>query len=140
MPHIEANDSTSALDEHGVSNFATLERRPLRSSFASALSGRACYTDHDRDRGACTMATTGIDDIRPKLASFIKTHLARNHAGVDIDTESLVESGIIDSLGILKLVEFVEKDLGIVLRDDELLPENFDNLDAIAHLLSSKRH
>jgi acyl carrier protein len=51
----------------------------------------------------------------------------------------LLESGIIDSLGILDMVEFVEKKFGILLTDDELVPENFQTVEHLAEFLARKR-
>jgi acyl carrier protein len=65
-------------------------------------------------------------------------NLARGDPEIDVDHASLVDSGIIDSLGILKLVDFVERELGVRISDEELLPENFDSLDAIERLVSTK--
>jgi acyl carrier protein len=78
------------------------------------------------------------DEVRRKVSSFIARELARDHAGFDVQRGSLVESGIIDSLGIMKLVDFLEKELGIRVEDEDLLPENFETVDAIANLLTAK--
>ncbi len=74
--------------------------------------------------------------IREKLSTFIQSELAQGE--VDIEKESLVESGVIDSLGIMKLVEFIDKEFSIAIGDDELLPDNFETLDTITDLLVSK--
>jgi acyl carrier protein len=81
------------------------------------------------------MATNA--EIRGKVKQFVARELARDRAG-DLESESLVESGIIDSVGIMKLVDFLEKELRVKITDDELLPENFDTLDAIAALVAPK--
>jgi len=54
------------------------------------------------------------------------------------NTFSLIESGILDSLAIVKLVEFVEKKFSLEINEDDLTPENFDNIDSISSLLKSK--
>ncbi|MDA8090600.1 MAG: acyl carrier protein [Nitrospiraceae bacterium] len=41
---------------------------------------------------------------------------------------SFLESGIVDSTGILELVCFIESSYGITVEDEELVPENLDNL------------
>jgi len=45
---------------------------------------------------------------------------------------SFQEHGIIDSLGFLELITFVEKKFGIKIKDDELIPGNFDSLQKIS--------
>jgi acyl carrier protein len=52
--------------------------------------------------------------------------------------DSLVDSGVIDSLGVLELVEHVQSRYGIEVPDDELLPENFDSIDAIVRFVDLK--
>lgn len=76
---------------------------------------------------------------KARLIGFLKNELARGHAGVDVEKDSLIDSGIIDSLGIMKLVQFLGKELKINIGDDELIPENFENLSAIETLIDSKR-
>jgi acyl carrier protein len=57
-----------------------------------------------------------------------------------VDNErSLLEAGILDSLGVLALVSFIEGRYGIGISDDELLPENFDSIDAIATFIARRR-
>jgi acyl carrier protein len=77
-------------------------------------------------------------DIRTQLLSFIRAELAKNAPDVDLEADSLVETGIIDSVAILKLVSFIEKSFKVKIGDDELLPENFDTLDDVTRLVATK--
>jgi acyl carrier protein len=54
------------------------------------------------------------------------------------DAQSFLESGIIDSTGILELVAFLEKTYGIHVNDEELVPENLDSIVNISKFLQSK--
>ncbi len=54
------------------------------------------------------------------------------------DSDQLIESGIIDSLGIMKLIGFIEDNLSVQIDDMELIPENFSSVDAISSLVESK--
>jgi acyl carrier protein len=54
------------------------------------------------------------------------------------DGTSFLESGVIDSTGVLELVAFLEDDFGIVVEDSELVPENLDSIDNICRYLESK--
>lgn len=56
------------------------------------------------------------------------------------DSDKLLESGIVDSLGILDLVAFLESDFQVHISDEELLPENFQTVDAIAQFVERKRN
>jgi len=52
--------------------------------------------------------------------------------------ENLITQGIIDSLGILKLVSFMEKSFGIKVNNDEIVPENFQTLNALTEFITKK--
>ena len=50
-----------------------------------------------------------------------------------------METGIIDSTGLLELVSFVEEKYGISIGDRELVPENLDSLSRISQFIARKR-
>jgi acyl carrier protein len=53
--------------------------------------------------------------------------------------ENLLAQGIIDSMGILKLVTFLEARYGFEAGDDDLVPENFTTLAMIRDFVERKR-
>lgn len=56
---------------------------------------------------------------------------------IDNDT-SFLESGLVDSTGILELVAFIEEHFQITVEIEEMLPENLDSLSKIAGFLETK--
>ena len=54
-------------------------------------------------------------------------------------SDSLLESGIIDSMGTLEVVDFLETDFGIEVLDDEMVADHFDSILSIAKFISSKQ-
>lgn len=54
------------------------------------------------------------------------------------DDESLLESGIIDSTGVLELVGFLEEKFAISVEDDELVPGNLDSVHCVTHFVERK--
>ena len=60
----------------------------------------------------------------------------RKSIGLD---EPLVSSGVIDSLGMLKLIGFLEQDLGLTIGDGEVAPENFETLRKILQFIERKK-
>jgi acyl carrier protein len=54
------------------------------------------------------------------------------------NTTSLLETGILDSLSLLRLVVFIQERFGIVVDDVDLVPEHFDTVDAIGAYLRSR--
>jgi len=57
--------------------------------------------------------------------------------GVSDDTP-LLENGILDSLGVLDLIEFIEGKFAIGVNDDDLLPENFRSLTEIVAFVQQR--
>lgn len=54
--------------------------------------------------------------------------------------DPLLENGILDSLGVLDIVGFIESEFGITAEDDELVPENFRTIQHIANYVQSKQN
>jgi acyl carrier protein len=79
-----------------------------------------------------------IGSIEQRIHAFLlgKFPLARK-AGVGKDT-ALLEKGILDSLGILDVVSFLESEFSLVVSDDELLPENFQSLGTLTAFVLKK--
>jgi acyl carrier protein len=70
-----------------------------------------------------------------RVRDFILNDLRwEGSADVLTDDFPLLEAGVIDSLGLFRLVQFLEEEYGIEIHDEELVPENFATLGAIRHL------
>jgi acyl carrier protein len=84
------------------------------------------------------MDQTTTGSIEQRIHAFLleKFPLARK-AGVGKDT-ALLERGILDSLGILDVVSFLESEFSLVVSDDELLPENFQSLGTLTAFVLKK--
>jgi acyl carrier protein len=54
------------------------------------------------------------------------------------DETPLLDSGILDSLGLLRLVVFLEERFGITMDDADLLPENFATVNCICAYLRAR--
>jgi acyl carrier protein len=52
--------------------------------------------------------------------------------------ESFFESGIMDSMGVLELIAFLESRFGIQVSDDELVPANLDSIANVCRFLERK--
>jgi acyl carrier protein len=55
------------------------------------------------------------------------------------DDEALIESGIIDSLGILKILAFMDETFGVDLSSDQIKPENFRDVRTICALVENAK-
>jgi len=54
------------------------------------------------------------------------------------DDDSFLALGIIDSTGVLELVDFLERQYGVHVADEELVPENLDSIGNLVRFLQSK--
>lgn len=79
-------------------------------------------------------------NVSQALEDFIIQDIMVGDGNVSLSAdESLIESGIIDSLGILRLVAFIEENFSVVLDDIDVVPENFETINAMISLVQSKR-
>lgn len=78
--------------------------------------------------------TTG--DGRDLIRDFIKRNLARKQEHLEIDDrDNIIANGIIDSLGIIKMIHFLEDRFSVTLRDEDITPDNFESIDSISAFL-----
>jgi acyl carrier protein len=84
------------------------------------------------------MNQTTTSSIEQRIQAFLleKFPLARK-AGIGKDT-ALLEKGILDSLGILDVVSFLEAEFSLVISDEELVPENFQTLGLLSEFVVKK--
>ena len=56
-----------------------------------------------------------------------------------ITDETLIfEEGVLDSMGLLFLIEFLKEEFNITTNDDELVPENFESINNIMVYMENK--
>jgi len=78
-------------------------------------------------------------DVKKSLKNFITSELMQgNNNGNLNDSQSLIEEGIIDSLGILKLMSFIEDTFSVQIKDADLTPENFSTPQSIADFVKQR--
>ena len=76
-------------------------------------------------------------DIQNEVRRFLETRAPK---GVRLtDDESLLTSGVIDSLTMLDLVGFIEQRFGTPVNEDEMMPENFETINDLVRFLHNKR-
>ncbi len=79
------------------------------------------------------------NNVRGKIHEFIRTNFIFDDKRLLDDEESLIRNGIVDSTGILELINYLEEAFGVTFDDDELVAENFDSVDKIAAFLAKKQ-
>ncbi len=64
-----------------------------------------------------------------KVQSFMDNNTQLN------DTDSLTQNGIMDSIGLLELLDFICENYSIEIPEDMLTPENLDSLQGITNMI-----
>ena len=78
-------------------------------------------------------------DSKQKVRQLVESAiLSRTDTGSVTDDHPLLDTGLIDSMGILELVSQLEQACGVTIDDDELVPENFNSINNIAALVDQK--
>ncbi len=77
--------------------------------------------------------------MKDRLRQFVTTNFYVPDAQRFDDVTSFLQQGILDSTGVLELVTFVEREFGIAVDDDELVPSNFDSIAALSQFIERKR-
>ena len=52
------------------------------------------------------------------------------------DDLNLIDSGIVDSLGLLRIVAFLEEEMNVVIEPEAMVPENLSSISAIMHMIT----
>jgi acyl carrier protein len=80
-----------------------------------------------------------FENVRPEVRRFVVSNfLFGEHPASFGDDDSFLETGIIDSTGVLELVAFLEEQFAIKISDQELLPENLDSVSLVAKFVCRK--
>jgi len=73
------------------------------------------------------------------LRSYIlENYLFTDDQGELKNGESFLESKILDSMGILELIHFLEEEFGVKTADEEMIPENLDSIDRLIGFIERK--
>ncbi len=73
-----------------------------------------------------------MNEISKDILQFLKSRGFLDGKNVVNDHESLTETGVIDSIGLLQLVDYLEGTYKIEIPMELITPENFDTLSGIS--------
>jgi acyl carrier protein len=78
--------------------------------------------------------------IEETLAAYLREECLPRNSLVKVSyDQNLFEAGIVDSAGLISFIGFVETTFGLTVPDEDLLPENFMSLSAIARYIRARR-
>jgi len=78
------------------------------------------------------------------LRASLRRYVLENHLFTDDesrlkDADSFLETGILDSTGIMELILFIEESQNLKVTDDEMVPENLDSIDNLVAYIERKQ-
>ncbi len=78
-------------------------------------------------------------NVRAKVEDYILQELLPGSQGqLNLEEESLLNSGLLDSIAVLRLIVFLEETFGVSIESHEVGVEHFDSLSGIVGLVESK--
>lgn len=78
--------------------------------------------------------------VRQELREYLrKNHLFTADTAGLRDDLSLITGGVIDSIGILEMIAFLESRFGIVVDEEDMVPDNLDSIVSIEAFIGRKR-
>ena len=80
-----------------------------------------------------------MSDQRADVRKFVVDSFLLGRGGDLSDSDSFLEKGVLDSTGVLELVAFLDQAFSIKVDDAELVPDNFDSINAICAFLERKQ-
>jgi acyl carrier protein len=78
------------------------------------------------------------DAVKQQLRGFVTKNFYLADVSSFDDATSFLDRGVIDSTGVLELVTFVEDEYGLTVADEEIVPANFDTVNALAGFIVRK--
>ena len=79
-------------------------------------------------------------DIQEKLKNYLLMELAADLGIESLSAEDdLLEQGIIDSMGIMNVIAFIEEQFEIAVEDQEIVPENFQTIKNMEQFIGQKQ-
>ncbi len=80
------------------------------------------------------------DSLRDRIQKFIlENYLFTSDTSALALDDSLLGHGIVDSTGMLEIIMFIEEQLGVTVKDEDMIPENLDSVSRIASFVESRR-
>jgi acyl carrier protein len=81
---------------------------------------------------------SSMQSVEREVREFVVQNFLFGQAGQLADDASFLESGIIDSTGVLELVGFLESRYAISIADTELVPDNLDSVQRVTSFVQRK--
>jgi acyl carrier protein len=79
-----------------------------------------------------------LADVKEPIRAFILEYAAARGITAIKDDESLLQTNVIDSVGVFRLIAFLEETFPLTVEESDMAPENFQSLNDIENFVSGK--
>jgi acyl carrier protein len=79
-----------------------------------------------------------VVDVKEKVRAFVLEYAAGKGLTEVKDDEPLLTNNIIDSLGSFRMIAFLEETFPLTIEDTDMVPENFQTLNAVEIFIAGK--
>jgi acyl carrier protein len=78
--------------------------------------------------------------LESEIQKFLEDNFLFRIRGFKIDRDtSFLEHGVVNSIGMIEIVNFIEKTYGIKVTNEEMIPENLDSIHKLICFITYKR-
>lgn len=77
-------------------------------------------------------------DTKDTIEKFVKMNFLKKRKIQNLYEVSFLEEGIVDSVGVMELVAFIEDTYGFKVEDEEIVPENLDSVKKLVDYIGLK--
>ena len=88
---------------------------------------------------SATLRIVTSNAISDRIRSFIASEFGLPAGRQLADDDSLLNGGLVDSMGVLTLLEFIESEFGVTVADSDLVADNFESIAAMRAFVDGKR-
>ena len=80
-----------------------------------------------------------MDALRDEIRQFIIENFLFGHSNNSLgDDDSFLDTGIIDSTGVLQLIGYLEQHFGIAIGDADVTPANLDSVNRVVKFVEAR--
>ena len=83
--------------------------------------------------------TVELQKIKNEIRHYILENFLFGYREDEIeDSASFLKIGVLDSMGIMELVAYLQREYKVAVADEDIVPDNLDSIDCIANFLLKK--
>jgi len=84
-----------------------------------------------------------MNEVSVNIESLLRNYILENYLFTDNqnklnNADSFLDSGMLDSMGILELIYFLDEKLSIKVKPDEMIPQNLDSINNLLAFIKTK--